>query len=1173
MPNPGLGLVGYTWEENGPSLAARAGQETLEQSVEALASLPFVDVLYIRCDWRDVQSRPGRLDLQPVWAATHEAARRHGLRVAFRVQLSNPEIQPAKLALPDFLQKKVPLVTIRSGSGRGPERVEPRYDHPEFQRAFRELNELLAAELDADPLVEFADLMMYGFWGEGHTSDYPSPIPDAALAERTFLDMTERQLAAWRRVPLVVNTQPDISRTGNRVVLERAVRGGAWLRSDSVILDEPEQIEELAHRPPWLAVVMEDGYHRHYRTDGERYRVDAAGVDVIEHTMLHALDLGANYWSLWTEAQNLARYRERRPMAFEALERRIGYRVRPSWVWQRKREGANELVVAFYNDGAASVPGILRVLAESRDGKRLAGGGLDAGHPFAGRVRLASFRLPSGLAGERRAAAGGARGQGSEAGRALGLRAAARRGRGARGEAQEVGRGGLAEGDMKRRSTATTMSSRGERLSREEPKRAGLYLAFLDLGGFAHQAPRERLACCLLLTVAGAFAVPVRAAEAPTPEMLRVLAPQAEGPRITPYLAYQLERAWAFDAKRQERFAQVKTEADLLVLQDELRRKALAVIGGLPQEKTPLNARVMGSVADGRLPHRQARVREPAGHPRERARLRARGRCRSEARGAARLRPLAELGKAHPRYQEIAVRLARRGYVVLCWDPVGQGERSQFWDRARGKSRYNLVCGEHAVLGNLATLAGTSLVRYKVWDGMRAVDYLLTRDDVDGERLAITGTSGGGFQSTWIGALDPRIRAVLPSCFPTALPMRMANRIFEDPDSDPEQDPPGLVSEGLDHPGLLLLTYPRPLHVSAAVLDFFPIEGTRKSMREVASFYSRFGHADDVALSEGYHKHQYSDENQAHAFAFLDRAFGRPAREGFEPVKTLPAEALRCAPSGQLREDLGGTLARGRDPRGRRGARREILACRALRRPRLPGHRGLAGRAARESGAARRDRLGNGGIGPRGWRRGGSLPAQPQRRARPAARAPAPGRRAAGQAPAAGRSRGKAARPGVDRSGSAARRGLRGRVLRPARTRRDAPALPCGLDRRSHARARGRGRGLRRPAVRGARQPCLQLPAPGAALPARARRGRRDRRALRARAARGATARDRRPGRRAPAGAGRRRGPARPVARPRRRPAAFSWRETLESGRETWPIHYLVPGAAALRLAPPPRPD
>jgi len=397
--NFGLGLVGYAWEENGPALAARAGKEPLEEAVEKLASLPFVDVLYIRCDWRDVQSRPGRLDLHPVWAVTRDAARRHGLRVAFRIQLSNPEIQPAKLALPDFLQTKVPLVTIRSRAGRGPERVEPRYDHPEFQRAFRELVALLAAETDGDPLLEFADLMMYGFWGEGHTSDYASPIPDPALAERTFVDMAERQMEAWRRVPLVVNTQPDISGTGNRTVLERAVRGGCWLRSDSVILDEPEQIEELAHRPPWLAVVMEDGYYRHYRTDDGRYGVDTAGVDVIEHTMLHVLDVGASYWSLWTEAESVARYRERRPAAFQALGRRLGYRVRPSWVWQRKRGGGDELVVAFANDGAASVPGVLRVFAETRDGRRLVGGALDAGHPYAGRLRLASFRLPPGHAG------------------------------------------------------------------------------------------------------------------------------------------------------------------------------------------------------------------------------------------------------------------------------------------------------------------------------------------------------------------------------------------------------------------------------------------------------------------------------------------------------------------------------------------------------------------------------------------------------------------------------------------------------------------------------------------------------------------------------------------------------------------------------------------------------
>ena len=248
----------------------------------------------------------------------------------------------------------------------------------------------------------------------------------------------------------------------------------------------------------------------------------------------------------------------------------------------------------------------------------------------------------------------------------------------------------------------------------------------------------------------------------------------------------------------------MRTEADLLALQDELRQKVVAAIGGLPETKSPLDARVTGTIPrDGyriekivfeSLPgiHVTALVYVPdAPSGKKPAVLLACGHS--------------DVGKAYPRYQEIAVRLARRGYVVLCWDPVGQGERSQFWDKARGRSRYNLVCGEHAVLGNFATIAGTSLVRYMAWDGVRAVDYLLTRDDVDAGRLGITGTSGGGFQSLWIGALDRRITAVLPSCFPTALPMRMANRIFEDPDSDPEQDPPGLVSEGIDHPGLLVL--------------------------------------------------------------------------------------------------------------------------------------------------------------------------------------------------------------------------------------------------------------------------------------------------------------------------------------------------------------------------------
>jgi hypothetical protein len=123
-------------------------------------------------------------------------------------------------------------------------------------------------------------------------------------------------------------------------------------------------------------------------------------VDSIERTMLHALDLGANYWSLWTEPENLRRYHESRPRAFETLQRRLGYRVRPSWVWQRKRYGTSELIVAISNDGVAGVPGVLRVFVESADRQWRVGGGLDAGHPHAGRLRQASFVLPPGVEGQ-----------------------------------------------------------------------------------------------------------------------------------------------------------------------------------------------------------------------------------------------------------------------------------------------------------------------------------------------------------------------------------------------------------------------------------------------------------------------------------------------------------------------------------------------------------------------------------------------------------------------------------------------------------------------------------------------------------------------------------------------------------------------------------------------------
>jgi hypothetical protein len=433
--NFGTGFVGYTWEENGPALTVQCGKETLEQSIEKMASLPFMDVLYIRCDWRDVQTSPGKLQLSPVWEATFDGAKRHNLGVGFRIQLSSPNIQPQKLSMPDFLRDKVPIVNI--GRKSKAHRVdfdfyEPRYDSPEFQKAFTELNELLAERLAGEPHLEYMDLMMYGFWGEGHTNDLPNPFPDYLTAEKTFVHMTQLQLEAWRRTPLAVNTQPDISNVGNRQVQDLAVRSGCWFRSDSLIMDEPIQIEELGHRPPWLATVLEDGENRHYvlpenaaeeqaclsklrpgmltfvgpddevqAGDGYPHRPGGPiGRPYRESAGYHALDIGTNYFGLWTEADNIRRYYDKYPDSLHAMEQRLGYRVRPSLIWQRKRYDTMELIVGIVNDGVAGVPGVLGVYAETPDGQVKVGGNLDAGQPYAGKLRQASIILPKGLEGQ-----------------------------------------------------------------------------------------------------------------------------------------------------------------------------------------------------------------------------------------------------------------------------------------------------------------------------------------------------------------------------------------------------------------------------------------------------------------------------------------------------------------------------------------------------------------------------------------------------------------------------------------------------------------------------------------------------------------------------------------------------------------------------------------------------
>jgi hypothetical protein len=362
----------------------------LEQTLEDLVKIPMGSKLYLRVNWKDVQSRPGRLDLCEHWKITFALAKQYGKRIGLRVMLSNPDIPG--YAAPDFVREKVPYVQL--GEWQGRLREEPRYDDPAFQAAFEELIGLLSADYDGHPDVEYVDTCMYGFWGEGHTWPLEkNPFPDYATAESTFVRMFQRQNAHWRKTPLATNTQPDFSKVGNSELVDRTIRSHNWLRTDTIFI-ENEQIEALSNRPPWAGVSIEVGM-----SDGDPKSLHLdEGIPYTDNVVHHAQDAAANYFSLWNwhriRADRVMAYYERYPKAIDGLARCIGYRVRPSWIWTYHEQGEPGLILGLVNDGIAGVPGVLRIAVTTPEGRVLSSGSLDAGYPLPRKVRQAKLPLP-----------------------------------------------------------------------------------------------------------------------------------------------------------------------------------------------------------------------------------------------------------------------------------------------------------------------------------------------------------------------------------------------------------------------------------------------------------------------------------------------------------------------------------------------------------------------------------------------------------------------------------------------------------------------------------------------------------------------------------------------------------------------------------------------------------
>lgn len=254
-------------------------------------------------------------------------------------------------------------------------------------------------------------------------------------------------------------------------------------------------------------------------------------------------------------------------------------------------------------------------------------------------------------------------------------------------------------------------------------------------------------------------------------------------------------------------------------------------------------------------------------------------------------------GKAGDAYQPFAQTLAKLGYVCLIFDPIGQGERLQYVDENL-KPKRGIGVAEHLHAGNQQFLVGEFFGAWRAWDGIRALDYLLSRDDVDPKHVGITGNSGGGTMTTWLCGLERRWTMGAPGCFVTTFRRNLENEL----PADTEQCPPRVLAEGLDHSDFLAAMAPKPVIILAKERDYFDVRGATEAYLRLKRIYSLLGAPDNVQLQVGPTEHGYSVENREAMYRFFNRAVGLPPMESEPEPVVEKDETLACTPRGQVAE-------------------------------------------------------------------------------------------------------------------------------------------------------------------------------------------------------------------------------------------------------------------------------
>lgn len=233
--------------------------------------------------------------------------------------------------------------------------------------------------------------------------------------------------------------------------------------------------------------------------------------------------------------------------------------------------------------------------------------------------------------------------------------------------------------------------------------------------------------------------------------------------------------------------------------------------------------------------------------------------------------------KAH--YQHHPAWYARHGYVCLIIDTVQLGEIEGIH---HGTFRY----GRWWWLSVGYTPAGI-----EAWNGIRAIDYLVSRPEVDSERIGMTGRSGGGATTWWVGALDERVKVVAPVSGITDLHNHVIDGCVEG-----HCDCMYFVNTyRWDFPKLGALIAPRPLLIANADRDgIFPLDGVYRTYEAINQVYEKLAVPDFLALNIVGGGHNDIQEVRIHPFRWFNHFLkGTDSLIDIPAIKYMSPEDLR----------------------------------------------------------------------------------------------------------------------------------------------------------------------------------------------------------------------------------------------------------------------------------------